>query len=160
MRHGIERWTKVGGNVRVPLLKSLLAEAVAAEGDLDAALGLLNECQEQIENPGCQERLWLAEVLRRKACLLMHQGRNEEAETLLYAAVDCARRQQAKSWELRAATTLAKLLANTGRRPAARNLLLPLIEWFTEGHDTKDLTDAKQLLEVVSAGSGTVGEGT
>jgi class 3 adenylate cyclase/tetratricopeptide (TPR) repeat protein len=151
LRQGIERWTKTGGNVRVPLLKSALAEAVALEGDLATALELVDECLEQIDRPSGQERLWLAEVLRRKGWILMCQGRDQEAETQLRASIDCARRQQAKSWELRSATTLARLLARKGQRHAAQNLLSPAYAWFTEGAMTKDLFEAKQLLEELSS---------
>jgi class 3 adenylate cyclase/tetratricopeptide (TPR) repeat protein len=147
LRQGIDRWTKTGGNVRVPLLKSALAEAVALDGDPDEALELIDECLEQIERPSGQECLWLAEVLRRKGAILMGQGRDEEAEIELRASIDCARRQQAKSWELRSATFLATLMARSGRRDAARDLLAPVCAWFTEGADTKDLIEARALLE-------------
>jgi class 3 adenylate cyclase/tetratricopeptide (TPR) repeat protein len=150
LRRGIESWTNLGGHVRIPYLKSALAEAVALEGDLDAALHLIDECLEQIERPGWQERIWLSEVLRLKGWMLMRQGRNEEAETQLRAAIDCARRQQAKSWELRSSTTLAALLAKRGQRDAARELLAPIYGWFSEGLDTKDLIEAKALLEELS----------
>ena len=63
------------------------------------------------------------------------------------ASIDWARRQQAKSWELRSSTTLAELLAERGQRDAARELLAPIYNWFTEGFDTKDLKDARALLE-------------
>jgi class 3 adenylate cyclase/tetratricopeptide (TPR) repeat protein len=151
LRQGIKRWTRTGGNVRIPFVKSALAEAVAREGDLDAALELIDECLEQIERPAWQERLWLAEVLRLKGWMLMRQGRNEEAETQLRAAIACARQQHAKSWELRSATTLATLMAGDGRRDAAREVLAPVYGWFTEGRDTKDLIDARALLDQLSA---------
>jgi predicted ATPase/class 3 adenylate cyclase len=144
---GIERWTKTGGNVRIPLLKSALAEAVALQGDPGTALELIDECLEQIERPSGQERLWLPEVLRRKGWILMSQGRHLEAEMQLRASIECARRQRAKSWELRSATTLAALLARKGRPDAARDLLSPVYEWFIEGSDTKDLIEARKLLE-------------
>lgn len=145
LRNGIDRWTKAGGNVRVPLLKSALAEAVALDGDPNAALTLIDECLQQIERPSGQERLWLAEILRRKGWILTRLGRDEEAETQLRAAIECARRQEAKSWELRVATTLATLLAGKGRRAAARDLLAPVLAWFTEGFGTKDLIGAKKI---------------
>jgi len=80
----------------------------------------------------------------------MRKGRDAEAETALRASIECARRQQAKSWELRSATNLAALLARSGRRDAARDLLSPVYEWFTEGADTKDLIEACALLEELS----------
>ena len=147
LRQGLERWTKTGGNVRVPFLKSALAEAVALEGDPGAALELIDECLEQIGRPAGQERLWLAEVLRRKGWILMRLGRDGEAEAQLRASIECARLQQAKSWELRSATTLATLLARRGQRDAARDLLSPVYGWFTEGADTPDLVEARVLLE-------------
>jgi tetratricopeptide (TPR) repeat protein len=151
LRQGIERWTKTGGNVRTPFLKSALAEAVAREGDPGTALELIDECLEQINRPTGQERLWLAEVLRLKGWILARLGRDEEAESQLRAAVACARQQQAKSWELRSATTLAALLAQRGQRAAARDLLAPIYGWFTEGADTPDLIDARLLLEGLTA---------
>jgi class 3 adenylate cyclase/tetratricopeptide (TPR) repeat protein len=151
LRQGIERWTRTGGHVRIPLVKSALAEAVALEGDPATAITLIDECLDQINQPASQERLWLAEVLRRKGWILLRQGRNEEAEEQLRAAIDCARRQQARSWELRSALTLARLLAATRRRDAAREILAPVYEWFTEGQDTLDLIEAKELLASLNA---------
>ena len=151
LRLGIERWTKTDGNVRVPFLKSALAEAVALEGDPGSALKLIDECLEQIERPAGQERLWLAEVLRLKGWILMRQGRDDEAETQLRASIGCARQQHAKSWELRGATTLASLMVRRGQRAAARDLLSPIYGWFSEGADTKDLIEARVLLESLSS---------
>lgn len=150
LRAGIESWTNVGGHVRIPYLKSALAEALALHGDMDAALQLIDECIEQIERPGWQERIWLAEVLRLKAWMLTRLDRCEEAETQLRASIDCARQQQARSWELRSSTTLAALLAKRGQRDAARDLLSSIYHWFTEGFDTKDLTEARALLDELS----------
>jgi class 3 adenylate cyclase/tetratricopeptide (TPR) repeat protein len=147
LRDGIASWTKVGGHVRVPYVKSALAEAVALDGDLDGALDLIDECVGQIERPSWQERLWLAEVLRLKGWMLMRRGRHEEAEAQLRASIECARAQQAKAWELRSATTLAGLLAQLGRRAAARELLAPVVGWFSEGADTTDVIEARALLE-------------
>jgi predicted ATPase len=70
-----------------------------------------------------------------------------EAETWLQRALDVARRQEAKSLELRAAISLSRLWQQHGKRAAARALLLPIYGWFTEGFDTTDLQEAKILLE-------------
>jgi len=78
---------------------------------------------------------------------MMEQGRNEEAEAVLRTSIDWARQQEAKSWELRSSTTLAQLLVARGQRDAARELLTPIYDWFTEGFDTHDLTAARTLLE-------------
>jgi len=147
LRGAIDRWESLGGHLNVPYVKSAIAEALALQGDLDAALATIEECLEQIDRPGWLERAHLAEVLRLKGWMLMRQGRGEEAETALRAALDWSRRQQAKSWELRASTTLAELLAARGQRDAARWLLAPVYGWFTEGLDTYDLVAARRLLE-------------
>jgi predicted ATPase len=147
LRQGIENWHRLGGHSRVPYLKSALAEAMALEGDLEAALRLIDECLEQINRPGWQERLHFAEVLRLKAWILMRQGRDEEAESPLRASIEWAREQQAKSWELRSSTTLAQLLLERSQRDAAREVLAPIYNWFTEGFDTHDLRAARTLLD-------------
>jgi hypothetical protein len=146
LREGIDAWTKVGGHVRVPYLRSALAEAVALEGDIDGGLALIDECLEQIERPAWQERVWLPEVLRLKAWMLGRQDRTQQAEACLRDSVDCAREQHAKSWELRSTKDLATLLARDGRQAEAREQLAPLVDWFTEGHDTKDMREAKAVL--------------
>jgi len=121
------------------------------EGDRSTALELIDECIEQIERPSGQERLWLPEVLRCKGWILMRDGRDNEAEAILRASIDCARQQQARSWELRSSTTLATLLVERGQSDAARNLLSPIYEWFTEGAETQDLVEARELLESLTA---------
>jgi predicted ATPase len=73
-----------------------------------------------------------------------------EAETWLQRALDVARRQEAKSLELRAAMSLARLWQQQGRRPEAYELLAPIYGWFTEGFDTADLQDAKALLAALA----------
>ena len=75
----------------------------------------------------------------------------EEAETWLRRALDVARRQEAKSLELRAAMSLARLWQQQGKRAAARDLLAPIYGWFTEGFDTADLQEAKALLDALGA---------
>ena len=142
----IQNRDRVGDRIIFPQQKAALAEALAIQGDQDAGLRLIDECLEQIERPGWQERVHLAEVLRLKGWMLMRQGRDEEAETQLRASIDCARQQQAKSWELRSSTTLAELFTARGQRDSARELLAPIYNWFTEGFGTKDLKDAKALL--------------
>ena len=71
----------------------------------------------------------------------------EAAERNFLASLDWARRQQAKSWELRTSTSLARLWQSRGKRQAAYALLAPVYAWFTEGFDTRDLLDAKALLD-------------
>ena len=153
LRRGIADWANVGGGVRIPYLKSVLAQALAQAGDLAEAMRLIDECIEQIERPAYQERIWLAEVLRIKGWLMMRSGRDLEAEQLLRAAIDCARRQGTKSWELRSAVMLAGLLAEQGKHEAARGVLAPIRVWLTESPDTKDVMEARALLERLSPAS-------
>ena len=150
LRRGIGAWNASGGHLNGPYIKAALAEALARQGDVEAGLRLIEESLEQIERPGWNERVWLPEVLRLKGWMLLRQGKCAEAETQLRASIDCARRQEAKSWELRSSTTLAELLAAGDRRDQARDLLEPIYHWFTkvnEGLDTHDLKAARSLLD-------------
>jgi predicted ATPase len=72
-----------------------------------------------------------------------------KAEMHLHRALEIARAQRAKSWELRAATSLAKLWCDRGDRQKARELLVPIYNWFTEGFNTRDLREAKALVDVL-----------
>jgi len=83
--------------------------------------------------------------------ILATGGAPEEAAARYQQALDIARAQVAKSFELRAATSLARLWSDQGKRAAARDLLVPLYAWFTEGFDTGDLKDAKALLDELRA---------
>jgi predicted ATPase len=109
------------------------------------------------------EHVWQAEVSRLKGALLLAQecqranvkgqmSKVEEAEACFQQAIAVAQQQRAKSWELRAATSLAWLWHSQGKTAAARDLLAPVYEWFTEGFDTADLKDAKALLDELSEG--------
>ena len=151
LRRGLDNWKLRGGHSRVPYLKSALAEALALQGDLGAALAMIDDCLAQIERPGWQERSHLAEVLRLKGWMLMRSGRADEAELLLRAAIAWAQEQQAKSWELRAATTLAELLRGRGQGAAAHALLAPVYAWFSEGFGTHDLQAARAMLDALGA---------
>ncbi len=146
LRRGIDSWAKVGGGVRIPYLKSALAEALALEGQLAEAMRTIEECVEQIDRPGYQERIWLPEVLRIKGWITTLQGCHSEAEDTLRAAVDLAHRQGTKSWELRSTLTLARLLTKQGRHQAAQHALSSICNWFPENADTRDLAEARALL--------------
>ena len=74
-----------------------------------------------------------------------------KAEGYFHGALAVARQQQAKSWELRAAMSMARLWRDQGQRDEARDLLAPVYDWFTEGHDTLDLKEAKALLDELTA---------
>ena len=128
------------------LLKAFLAEGMALIGDLDNALHLIDEQIVQIERPGWGERVHYAEILRLKGWMLSLKGDLEGAERNFLTSLDWARRQQAKMWELRTSTSLARLWQSQGKRQDAYQLLAPVYDWFTEGFDTKDLLEAKSLL--------------
>jgi class 3 adenylate cyclase/tetratricopeptide (TPR) repeat protein len=139
-------WDARGGKGGSPTRKAFLAEGMALAGDLDNALQLLDEQIAQIERPGWEERLHYAEILRLKGWILSLTGDLESAEREFLASLDWARRQQAKMWELRTSTSLARLWESQGKRQDAYELLAPVYGWFTEGFDTKDLQEAKSLL--------------
>lgn len=91
--------------------------------------------------------MWKANAMALKGDLLLARGLHADAEVWYRTAVDTARAQAARMWELRAATRLARLYHHQGKTIEARDLLAPLYGWFTEGFDTADLRDAKALLE-------------
>ncbi|MFL5289830.1 MAG: AAA family ATPase [Rhodopila sp.] len=146
LRSGIASSEVYGLKLRLPTKKAFLAEAMALTGALDDALRLLDEAIAQIECPGWEERFHYAEALRLKGWVLSLKGDPEGAERNFLASLDWARRQQAKMWELRTSTSLARLWQSQGKRQDAYELLVPVYDWFTEGFDTKDLQEAKVLL--------------
>jgi tetratricopeptide (TPR) repeat protein len=147
MKAGIAMWNASGGKTTDPYFKAVLAEAMALTGEVDNALQLIDEQIEQVERPGWEERLHYAEILRLKGWMLSLKGDLAGAEKNYLASLDRAREQQAKSWELRTSTSLARLWQEQGKRKEAHDLLAPVYDWFTEGFDTKDLKDAKALLD-------------
>jgi predicted ATPase len=147
LKAGLKVWDESGGKVRSPYLKSVLAEAMAMVGQIDDALRLLDEQIEQVERPGWEERVDYAEILRIKGWVLSLNGESDAAEKYYLESLKVAREQQAKSWELRTATSLARLWQNQGKAREASQLLEQVYSWFTEGFDTKDLKEAKALLE-------------
>ncbi len=102
-----------GHRIWIDYLKALQAEALALSGDLELAAALLDESVARIE--AGEERSHFAEVLRLRGWLLIRKGQPSAAEATLQKAIKVARGQQAKSWELRAATTLARLLGEPGQ---------------------------------------------
>ena len=89
--------------------------------------------------------------LRGEVLLKQNDSNVAEARACFERAIEIARKQSAKSWELRATMSLARLLATQGRREEARAMLAEIYDWFTEGFDTADLKDAKALLDELSA---------
>jgi predicted ATPase len=111
---------------------------------------MLSDALAQLERTG--ERTGAAEMLRLQGeVLLMCRGATkDEAEHCFRAALEVARAQQAKWWELRSSVSLAHLLRDTNRRDEARTILAEIYNWFTEGFELPDLKDAKALLDELS----------
>ena len=147
LKAAIEFWEAAGGKLHLPITKTFLAEGMALTGDLDSALQLIDEQIAQVERPGWEERIYYAEILRLKGWMLSLKGDLEGAERNYLASLDWARRQQAKMWELRTSTSLARLWQSRGKRHEAYGLLAPVHGWFTEGFDTRDLQEANALLD-------------
>jgi class 3 adenylate cyclase/predicted ATPase len=132
------------------LYGAMLAEACASVGRIDEALSAVDEVLPVAQS---QERYYEGELNRLRGEFLLMRGTTESvaAEDCFRTAIEIAKKQQAKSWELRATTSLARLLAKQGKRAAARAMLSDLYNWFTEGFDTADLKDAKSLLAELAA---------
>jgi len=122
-----------------------LAEALASQGQHRAAIAAVREGMEAQEETAALR--WGAELHRLEGIALLGLNRPEETEIAFQAALRVARQQQAKTYELRVATSLARLWGEQGRRAEARDLLAPVYSWFTEGSDTADLKEAKALLD-------------
>ena len=150
LRGALETCNAHGSEIWMPYYRAVLAEGLALSGDVAGGLRLIEESLTQIARPGWEERSHLAEVLRLKGWMLTLQGDLEGAEQNYLASLDWARQQQAKSWELRTATSLARLWQQQGKQTEAHQLLSEIYNWFTEGFDTKDLQEAKALLESLS----------
>ncbi|MFL5288517.1 MAG: AAA family ATPase [Rhodopila sp.] len=146
LKVGLAAYEATGGRLGSPTWKLFLVDAMALTDDLNNALHLLDEVIAQAERPGWEDRLHYAEVLRLKGWVLSLKGDLKSAERNFLASLDWAYRQQAKMWELRTSTSLARLWQSQGKRQDAYELLAPVYDWFTEGFDTKDLQDAKSLL--------------
>lgn len=129
------------------ILSGSLAEAYLAQGAVREGLDAIEEGLAFVEASG--ERLWEAEIHRVKGELLRLQGEGARAEAGFQKALDVARRQGARSLELRAATSLARFWSGSGRSDESRELLAPVYAGFSEGFETLDLQDAKALLDAL-----------
>jgi predicted ATPase len=126
---------------------SLIAQVQCLFGRYDEALVAIDEALAVVEETG--QRAFEAEVHRTKGELLLAKDASNavEAEQSFRTAIEIARRQKARGWELRATTSLARWLRDTNRRDEARRMLREIYNWFTEGFETADLKDAKMLLD-------------
>ena len=147
LREGLAAYRATGGRVWLPYFLALLAEVHGRTGKAAEALDLLAEALACVERTG--ERWFEAELHRHKgeALLALDRERLVEVEACYRRATEIARKQGARVWELRAATSLARMWRDQGRRAAARDLLAPLYARFTEGLHTPDLVEAKALLD-------------
>ena len=141
IREGVTESTGLGR----PYGLAFLAEGLAVHGDRAAALAALREGLEIARTTG--EHGWDAELHRLAGTVLLAENKLDEGEASLQQAIRIAQAQQAKSLELRAVRDLARLWGEQGRRAEARDLLVPVYGWFTEGFDTADLKEAKALLD-------------
>jgi len=149
MRRGISAFRATGGTLRAWEFY-LLASGLGKAGRPEEGLQVLEEGFVSVSKTG--EQFGRTFLHRAKGQLLLAQNPLDvaEAESCFRAAIEVARRQSARSPELRATTSLARLLAKQGRRDEARTTLAEIYGWFTEGFDTPDLKDAKVLLDELS----------
>jgi predicted ATPase len=146
MRDGIAQMRSQQRGIFMPLFMTLLAEAEAEAGCPDVGLTTVDSQLATIERTG--QRWYLSEVNRARGEILLKCRPVDAgaAESAFMLAIDIARNQAAKLFELRAALSLARLWRDQGKRAEARDLLGPIYHWFTEGFDAPDLKDAKALL--------------
>jgi predicted ATPase len=128
---------------------AMLADALTRQGKHDAAVAAAREGLTTEEKTG--HRQWKAELHRLEGVALCALNRFEEGQNALEEAMRIARMQQAKAYELRAATSLARLWFDQSKRQQARDLLAPVYGWFTEGLDTRDLKEARALIDALAA---------
>jgi predicted ATPase len=145
IHEGMADYRSTGSLFYLPERLCFLAEAQAKSGHPEEGLVTVAQALAVVEETG--ERHREAELQRLNGELLLALGDEAEAEVCLWKAVQVARRQSAKSWELRATTSLARLWQKQGRRREARKLLAQVYGWFTEGFDTRDLKEARALLD-------------
>ena len=155
IRQGLTTRHAVGASLSQSYNLALLAEAHGKAGQIDEGLIVLTEALNIVDKVG--ERFYQAELYRLRGELTLAQpsvqsleSRVKEAEECFLKAIDISRHQQAKSLELRAATNLVRLWQQQGKRAEAHKLLSDVYNWFTEGFDTKDLQEAKALIEELS----------
>ena len=150
IRQGLAAELATGDTLWQPYFLGLLAEAYGAGGHPDEGLAALAEALAVLDTT--ELRYYAAELSRLKGALLLLQAVPDTAQAAacFHQALDVARQQQAKSFELRAATSLARLWQSQGKRQEAYDLLAPVYHWCTKGFDTADLQEAKALLAALA----------
>ena len=155
IRRGLNAWLATGAEVAKPYYLALLTDAELRIGRCADGLRRLDECLAVIER--LSDRFCEVELHRLKGELILHQHSGAkrcnkaeaEAEASCQRAPQVARDQSAKSWELRAAMSFVRLLQKQDRREEAEAVLAPTYEWFTEGLDTRDLSEERALLKIL-----------
>jgi predicted ATPase len=149
MHGGFDEWRATGTGLMLPIFYAVLAEGYAKWGKIDEGLKFLDQAFDRMRTTG--ECVWEPELHRLKGVLLLSQSaKNEiEAEARFSKAIQVARSQGAKSFELRAVTNLARLWQGQGKIDEAQGLLAPVHAWFTEGFDTPDLVEGEELLNAL-----------
>ena len=150
LRQSVTDVQTTGNRNAPPSYLPVLAAVSGTLGQADAGVSLVTETLELVVQTGV--RWYEAETYRIKGSLLLHQAVPDaaQAEACFQQALAIARHQEAKSWELRAATSLARLWQAQDKRQEAHDLLAPVYGWFTEGFDSADLQEAKALVEELS----------
>jgi predicted ATPase len=158
MRQGLDAYRATGGRIGLPGLLAQLAEAYRKAGQAEKGLAVLAEALAAVEDTG--ERIHEAELHRLRGELLLAQSEVKvkaeveacyrDVEACFRRAIEVARGQSAKSFELRAVMSLSRLRQEQGRGEDARQMLSQITGWFTEGSDTPDLIEAQALLEELS----------
>jgi class 3 adenylate cyclase/predicted ATPase len=143
---GIDLWRSAGSTIFTPEHEFMLAMAHADSGQFEDAWRCIDKAMTAMQTT--KERWCESEAHRVAGEIALKSPQRDVAKAQAYFehSLTVARAQQAKSWELRAATSLARLLSDQGKRQTARDLLAPVYDWFTEGFDTSDLRKAKALL--------------
>ena len=147
IRDGLAAAEAAGARANTPLHLALLAEALAFAGKIEEGLAALDDALTTAAASGL--RGWDAEIHRLRGELISRLPHPDpaKAEDSFRTALKIAREQGTRGYELRAATSLARLWLKQGRRDEARDLLAPLYGWFTEGFGTADLKEARRLLD-------------
>ena len=165
IRQSLAAHRETGAELQRPYYLALLAEAYGKVGQVQEGLSVVAEALAMVDKAG--ERMYEAELYRLKGELTLKQSTvcspqsensspqhltpsiqaRAEAEACFLKAIEIAQRQQAKSLELRAVMSLSRLWQQQGKKEEARQMLADIYGWFTEGFDTKDLQEAKALLE-------------
>ena len=142
---GLAIWNGVGAHLLDTQWLGFIAQAHLQAGSLEDALITLDQADQAVAATG--ECHYQAELYRLRGVICAEIGEATEAASWLQRAIKMARSQQAKSLELRAATSLARLWIEHGQRSRAHDILRPVYDWFTEGFETADLKEAKELLD-------------